>query len=155
MPETDQQHPSRTRRTLARNQQNIPLNGRPAALPAPWYMALSETRHGPVDQGWAPRLEVAMSGVGIAGGSGLPAAERARRYRTIGDLWESLGRHEAIPCLEHALAAYRLAVESDPAAAALDSTRVRRARAPRRWRRSRPHFGKSPRSGPLHDRRNA
>jgi len=55
--------------------------------------------------------------------------ERARRWRTIGDLWEWIGRQEDSPtAFAKAIAAYRMAAEIDPQAAGLDSTRVQRAR---------------------------
>ena len=60
----------------------------------------------------------------------LGPEQRAKRWRMIGDLWEWLGRRDnsAVACAR-ALEAYRLALLADPQAAALDSTRVRRARA--------------------------
>jgi hypothetical protein len=56
--------------------------------------------------------------------------ELALQWRTIGDLWEWIGRQEADrEAFARAVEAYRLAAEIDRSAADLDSIRVQRARS--------------------------
>jgi hypothetical protein len=101
-----------------------------AGVPPPWYMTVAVSDTVIPDRAWKSRLQEAETEMASRESAHLPADERARRYRAIGDLWEWFGRtaNDPLSCV-HALASYRLAVESDPEAAALDSTRVQRARA--------------------------
>lgn len=92
-----------------------------------WEISYSDTL-GPTTE-LHLRLEEAALRLQAARPSELPRAEHARRWRTIGDLWEWIGRQEASPAaFAKAVDAYRMAVEIDSQAASLDSTRVQRAR---------------------------
>ncbi len=101
-----------------------------SGAPPPWYMTIAETDTIVSDLSWRSRLENAEVELVSRAGAILPADERARRYHAIGDLWEWFGRRTVDPFASmHAMKCYSLAVKNDPEAAALDSTRVQRARA--------------------------
>ncbi len=101
-----------------------------SGAPSPWYMTIAETDTIVPDLAWKSRLQDAEVELASRAGAVLPADERARRYRAIGDLWEWFGRRNVDPFASmHAIKCYSLAVKNDPEAAALDSTRVQRARA--------------------------
>jgi anti-sigma factor RsiW len=100
------------------------------ALPTPpWYMNVADEDTTRVDPTMRSRIDLAEAEL-VAHGVALSAGERARRFRAIGDLWEWFGRSTADAFTSsRALECYRRAAESDPEAAALDSTRVQRARS--------------------------
>lgn len=76
------------------------------------------------------RLERGSRALEALTDSDLDRAERARRWRVIGDLWEWLGRRDASAAFfTRAAEAYETAVLVDPQAGASDSVRVARARA--------------------------
>lgn len=77
----------------------------------------------------AIRLETGMRALAALPDAQVDRTERARRWRTIGDLWEWLARSEGQPAYAiRAVRAYEVAVSLDPAAPP-DSVRLARARA--------------------------
>ncbi len=78
----------------------------------------------------AVRLERGSGALNKMSDSDLEPAERARRWRVIGDLWEWLARRDGVPVFfERALQAYEMGVALDPEAGAPDPIRVARALA--------------------------
>jgi hypothetical protein len=79
--------------------------------------------------GWPERLEAEMRYLLHTPETEQNRIDHARRWRSIGDLWEWIGRQESSPdAFAKALVAYQMAASIDPRTADLDSTRVRRAR---------------------------
>lgn len=92
-----------------------------------WEITTTDTL-GPTT-GWAEKLESAAEQMREIYDRRLDRAERARRWRLIGDMWEWIGRREnSTDAFDKALDAYLTAASIDPEAADIDSARVRRAR---------------------------
>jgi anti-sigma factor RsiW len=78
----------------------------------------------------ATRLDQGSQALSAMAESEIDAAERARRWRTIGDLWEWLARRDGSSLFyARALEAYGEAAAADPEAGLPDPARLARARA--------------------------
>ncbi len=106
----------------------IPMGSTEDAFVSPreWLVIPGDTLRETPDL--APRLDSAERAL-LAQAPAGARADRARHWRRIGDLWESIGRRDGDPAaFRRALLAYGRAAAEDPEAADLDSLRVRRAR---------------------------
>jgi anti-sigma factor RsiW len=91
-------------------------------------LSLADTTTGAA--GLVERLEKDSAALAAMSDSDLDRAERAHRWRVIGDLWEWLARRDDSPAsFERAVQAYERAVDLDPVAGAPDPIRLARARA--------------------------
>jgi hypothetical protein len=103
-------------------------NGYSAPLEEASFPAVADTADAGVEN-WRGRLAGAARDLEKEARSGLPAGTVAERWRTLGDLWEWLGRAENDPsACARAVDAYERAREIAGSDAGIDPVRLERAR---------------------------